>query len=117
MLSATNLIKALRDGIKERMQESKEIEMTNENKDFKHATHCFKSGDISLKFKKSYKDWKRSPRILELICYFSHTLNSASQSMKTCCLGSCKNGPTLALEAIYILKQRSLQNAEAFTLE
>lgn len=70
--------------MKERMQESKEIEMTNENRYFKNATHCFKSGDIiSLKINKSYKTEKKpwNPRINLL--FFSHALNSASQNIKT----------------------------------
>ena len=50
-------INEIRDEIKEKMQEKKEIEMTDEDKkDFETATHCFICGD---KFKNSYKNEKK----------------------------------------------------------
>ena len=52
-----NQINEIRDEIKERMQENKQIEMTDEDKqDFETATHCFICGD---KFKNSYKKKKK----------------------------------------------------------
>ena len=41
-----NKINEIRDDIKERMQENKDIEMTDEDKEaFNNATHCFICGE------------------------------------------------------------------------
>ena len=59
-----NKINEKRDEIKERMQEHKEIEMTDEDKkDFETATHCFICGD---KFKNSYKNEKEAEKYKRL---------------------------------------------------
>ena len=53
-------INEIREEIKEKMQEKKEIEMTDEDKkDFETATHCFTCGD---KFKNSYKNEKEAEK-------------------------------------------------------
>ena len=55
-----NKINEIRNEIKERMQENKEILMTDEDKkDFETATHCFICGD---KFKNSYKNEKEAEK-------------------------------------------------------
>ena len=55
-----NKINEIRDEIIERMQENKEIEMTDEDKkEFETATHCFTCGD---KFKDSYKNEKEAEK-------------------------------------------------------
>ena len=55
-----NKINEIRDEIKERTQEHKEIEMTDEDKkDFETAPHCFICGD---KFKNSYKNEKEAEK-------------------------------------------------------
>ena len=55
-----NKINEVRNEIKERMQENKEILMTDEDKkDFETATHCFICGD---KFKYSYKNEKEAEK-------------------------------------------------------
>ena len=54
-------ITEIRDEIKEKMKENKEMLMTDEDKkDFETATHCFICGD---KFKNSYKNEKESREI------------------------------------------------------
>ena len=53
-------INEIRDEIKERMQENKEIEMTDEDKkDLETATHCFLCGD---RFNKTYKTEKETEK-------------------------------------------------------
>ena len=55
-----NKINEIRDEIIERMQDNKEIEMTDEDKkEFETATHCFTCGD---KFKNSYKNEKEAEK-------------------------------------------------------
>ena len=50
----------IRDEIQERLQENKDIEMTDEDKkDFETATHCFICGD---KLKNSYKNEKEAQK-------------------------------------------------------
>ena len=42
VFSAINIFREIRDGTKERMQENREIDMTDEDReDFKNATRCF----------------------------------------------------------------------------
>ena len=42
VFSAINIFSEIRDGTKERMQEKREIDMTDEDReDFKNATRCF----------------------------------------------------------------------------
>ena len=42
VFSAINIFSEIRDGTKERMQEKREIDMTDEDReDFKDATRCF----------------------------------------------------------------------------
>ena len=64
----------IRDEIKERMQENKEIEMTDEDKKrfFETATHCFICGD---KFKNSYKNEKEAEKYKKVRdhCHFTRT--------------------------------------------
>ena len=55
-----NSLSEIRDDIKERMQENKEIEMTDEDQtDFETATHCSICGD---KFNKTYKTEKETEK-------------------------------------------------------
>ena len=60
-----------RDEIKEKMQENKEILMTEEDKkDFETATHCFICGET---FKNSYKNEKEAERYKKVRdhCHFT----------------------------------------------
>ena len=56
-----NNLSEIRDDIKEKMQENKEIEMTDEDKEaFDNATHCFICGE---EFRNTKKHGKRGREI------------------------------------------------------
>ena len=64
-------INEIREEIKEKMQEKKEIEMTDEDKkDFETATHCFLCGD---RFNETYKTEKEAEKYKKVRdhCHFT----------------------------------------------
>ena len=80
-------IDGIRDEIKEKMQEKKEIEMTDEDKkDFETATHCFICGD---KLKNSYKNDKEAEKYKKVRdhCHFSGKYRGCAHSI--CNLNFC----------------------------
>ena len=82
-----NKISEIGDEIKERMQENKEIEMTDENKkDFETATHCLICGD---KFNKTYKNEKEAGKYKKVRdhCHFSGKYRGCAHSI--CNLNFC----------------------------
>ena len=80
-------INEIRDEIKEKMQENKEIIMTDEDKkDFETATHCFLCGD---KFKNSYKNEKEAEKYTKVRdhCHFTGKYRGCAHSI--CNLNFC----------------------------
>ena len=80
-------INEIREEIKEKMQEKKEILMTDEDKkDFETATHCFICGD---KFKNSYKNEKEEEKDKKVRdhCHFTGKYRGCAHSI--CNLNFC----------------------------
>ena len=82
-----NKVNEIREDIKERMQENKEIHMTDEDKaDFKNATHCFICGEA---FKKNYKNEKEAEKYKKVRdhCHFTGKYRGCAHSI--CNLNYC----------------------------
>ena len=80
-------INEIREEIKEKMQEKKEIEMTDEDKkDFETATHCFLCGD---RFNKTYKTEKEAEKYKKVRdhCHFTGKYRGCAHSI--CNLNYC----------------------------
>ena len=67
----------MRDEIKEKTQEKKEIKMTDQNKKNETATHCFICGD---KFKNSYKNEKEAEKYRDH-CHFTGKYRGCAHSI------------------------------------
>ena len=82
-----NKINEIRDEIKERMQENREIQMTDEDKnDFETATHCFICDD---RFNKTYKREKEAEKYKTVRdhCHFTGKYRGCAHSI--CNLNFC----------------------------
>ena len=63
VFSAINIFSEIRDGTKERMQEKREIDMTDEDReDFKNATSCFMWRSIQKVLTDSKKKLRNTKR-------------------------------------------------------
>ena len=82
-----NTINEIRDEIKEKMKENKEILMTDEDRiDFETATHCFICGD---RFNKTYKTEKEAEKYKKVRdhCHFTGKYRGCAHSI--CNLNYC----------------------------
>ena len=76
-----NNLSEIRDDIKERMQENKEIEMTDEEKEaFNNATHCFICGEELRNTYKTEKEAEKYKKVRDH-CHFTGTNRGCAHSI------------------------------------